>query len=151
DARIDVHDVLRPPAHSAPVRSWCDGERVFPEQLGAAFQANRVVEDDAVLDDMGKQLLDVLRNDVVAVVEKRPGARRPLERKRSAYRRSDSAESRTTRRSDEGDDPPLELPVDEDLLDRSLEPGHLGDRHRRAEAVERMSAPLVVDDPELLF
>ena len=72
-------------------------------------------------DDRQEQLLDVLGQDVVALLEQRPGAGGVLEREAAADGGADRDAVELARRADEVDDPALEELVDVDVLDGVLE------------------------------
>ncbi len=76
--------------------------------------------------DGHEQPLDVVGLGVVAAVDQRQGASRPLERERAAHRRAERDEVERARRPHELDDPAAQQLVDVDLLDRLLERRDVG-------------------------
>jgi hypothetical protein len=125
-------------------------ERLRPAEAANLDQEGRS-EEDSVPDHGEEQLFDVLRRDVVTVVQERPGACRLLEREAAANRGADSNGVELARGADEIDDPPLEQLVDVDGLDRVLQSRDLLQRDRRLDVLERMAAPLLADDSDLFL
>ncbi len=90
-------------------------DRVRPARgAGARDEARR--EDDAMDEHGDEEPLDVLRDDVVAAVEQRPGARGALEREAAADGAADDDGLVLARRAHELDEPALEDVVDVDVL-----------------------------------
>src|ERR671935_1239998 len=107
-------------------------------------------EVDPVQQHGNEQELDVLRQDEVASVQKRPSARDALEREAAAYRAADRDVLVLACRTHEIDDPPLQQLVDVHVLHRSPQLPHVTDVDYRLELSERMTVALLRDDPHLV-
>ncbi len=94
--------------------------------------------------------LDVLRDDVLAAVQERPGARGALERERAPDGGAELDDVEVPRCPHEAHDPALQQRIDVDVLDGALQCAHLGDRDNRTDALERMAVALVEHDLPLV-
>jgi hypothetical protein len=97
-----------------------------------------------------EELFDILRNDVVAPAEERPGADRLLEREAASDRGADGDDLELAGRANEVDDPALEQVVDVDVLDRPLERLDLLEGDDRLQVLQGMAGALLADDVDLV-
>src|SRR5207247_5690937 len=94
-------------------------ERVLPARP-ARLSAKGGAEPDAMRDHRQEEMLDIVRDDELAPIEERPGARRAFEREGSAHRCADGAHLDLAGRADELDDPAAKQLVDVDRAHRVL-------------------------------
>ena len=97
-----------------------------------------------------EQPLDVLRVDVLASVEQRPGPHRAVEGERAAHRAAGRHLVELPGGAHQPHDPLPDQRVDVHLLHGALELLDFSQRDRGAEVAERMAAHLFLDDPKLL-
>ncbi len=102
-------------------------------------------------EDRDEEVLDVLRDDIGAAVEKRPGTRRALEREASSNRAPDDDRVLLTGRPHELDQPAMEDTVDVHLLCGVAELMDVRQRHDRLETLERMREALLLEDAQLVL
>ena len=139
-----------------PDRSGCVDEAAsldLPEGVVAAESAclgeKRRGEQQPMPENRQEERLDVFRGHVVATADKRPRARRPLERKTPADGGAQCDSLHRARRAHELDGPAHEQLVDVDVLDHRLHRAHVIERPERLERFERMAVPLSQNDVDL--